>query len=77
MHSYLKYTGKLLLIMFDLAAYYNLINDYIYLFRTNDTVETGQPVYRYMQTDASIRGWETGIVVMPFDLKSKQMDIFY
>ena len=59
------YHGKK--IMFDLAGYYNAINQYIYLSRTADTVETGQPVYRYMQTDASIQGWETGITVMPVD----------
>lgn len=54
-------------IMFDLATYYNLINNYIFLSRTNDSIETGQLIYRYMQTDASIRGWESGIVFMPVE----------
>ena len=61
----LHYHGKK--IMFDLATYYNLINHYIFLSRTNDTVETGQQIYRYMQTNASIRGWESGIVFMPVE----------
>jgi len=61
----MHYHGKKL--MFDFATYYNLISEYIYLARTTDTIETGQAVYRYKQTDASIRGWESGIVVMPFE----------
>jgi iron complex outermembrane receptor protein len=53
--------------MLDLAAYYNFIRNYIFLSFTNDTIETGQQIYRYMQTNASIRGWETGIVFLPLD----------
>ena len=44
--------------MLDLAAYYNRIDQYIYLDYTSDTTEEGLPVYRYVQNDATIYGME-------------------
>ncbi len=47
--------------MFDMAAYYNQIKDYIYLAPTNDTSNEGTKIYRYTQSNANIYGIETGI----------------
>jgi iron complex outermembrane receptor protein len=51
--------------MLDLAAYYNRIDQYIYLDQTTDTTETGWPVYRYVQNDAHLYGLEGMAEVLP------------
>jgi iron complex outermembrane receptor protein len=45
-------------IMLDLAAYYNQIDQYIYLDHTADSTDERLPIYRYVQSDASIYGLE-------------------
>ncbi len=57
--------------MFDLAAYYNQIKDYIYLAPTNDTSDAGTKIYRYNQRNANIYGIETGISYQKNWLSSK------
>ena len=47
--------------IFDVAGFYNLINDYIYLAPTNDTTDAGLKIYRYKQDNAAIYGLETGL----------------
>jgi iron complex outermembrane receptor protein len=47
--------------IFDIAGFYNQINDYIYLAPTNDTVYGGYKIYRYEQNNADIHGVETGL----------------
>ncbi len=42
---------------FDLTGYNNRINNYIYLGQTSDTLR-GYPVFRYFQSDATLRGVE-------------------
>jgi iron complex outermembrane receptor protein len=54
------------LIMLDLAAYYNLINQYIYLDHTADSTDEGLPIFRYVQNDAGIYGLEGIIEIFPF-----------
>jgi len=53
--------------MFDLAAFYNYIVDYIFLSPTSDTASDGQIIYRYRQNDAQIYGIEA---VTEYSLKS-------
>jgi len=53
-------------IMLDFAAYYNLIDQYIYLDHTADSTDEGLPIYRYVQNDASIYGLEGIVEVLPF-----------
>jgi iron complex outermembrane receptor protein len=52
--------------MLDLAAYYNQINQYIFLDYTADTTDEGLPIYRYVQDDASIYGLEGIVEILPF-----------
>lgn len=59
MHYHLK---KL---TFDLAGYYNRINNYLYLSPTSDTSETGMEIFRHVQQNAKIYGMETGIAYRP------------
>ena len=51
--------------VFDLSAFYNKINNYIFLSPTQDTVKNGDPLFLYKQIDASIAGIETGVRYLP------------
>ena len=51
--------------MLDLAAYYNRIDQYIYLDHTTDTTDEGLPVYRYVQNDARLYGLECMAEILP------------
>lgn len=53
----------------ELTAYNNNINNYIYLGQTTDTLR-GYPVFRYFQSDATLRGLEAGITVNPYSWMS-------
>ncbi|MEO8512620.1 MAG: TonB-dependent receptor [Ignavibacteria bacterium] len=50
----------------DVSAYNNKINNYIYLGQTNDTL-LGYPVFRYIQSDATLRGMEADLTIKPTD----------
>ena len=52
-------------IVFDLALFYNNINNYIYLAPTNDTADNGMKIYQYQQINAKLYGFETGIKITP------------
>lgn len=48
----------------DVSAFYNNIDNYIYLGQTDDTLK-GYPVFRYFQSDASLKGVEADVTVKP------------
>lgn len=49
---------------FELSGYNNKINNYIYLGQTSDTIK-GYPVFRYLQSDASLKGIEADLNINP------------
>lgn len=53
-------------ISLDVSAYHNKINDYIFLGQTTDTIR-GYPVFRYFQSDATLKGIEADLTVKPTD----------
>lgn len=60
-------------VMLDIAGFYNNINDYIFIAPTNDTISTGDKIYRYSQTNAELYGGEAGLNICPvnwFNFKS-------
>jgi iron complex outermembrane receptor protein len=59
----LHYHGEFL--SFDLAGFYNHINDYIFISPTIDTTSTGVGIYRFSQTNAKLYGGEAGIHFHP------------
>lgn len=59
----LHYHGEF--ISFDLAGFYNQINDYIFISPTTDTTTTGVGIYRFSQTNATLYGGEAGIHFHP------------
>jgi len=52
--------------VFEVSGFYNKIDNYIFLKKTADITSNGMLIYKYNQTDALIKGFETGIKIMPF-----------
>jgi len=50
---------------FDLAGFYNILNNYIYISPSVDTTADGDKIYKYLQTNANLYGFETGIHIHP------------
>lgn len=51
--------------IFESSVFYNYIFDYIYLQKTTEYADNGMLIYRYAQTDANIKGLESGLKYMP------------
>ncbi len=51
--------------LIDLAGFYNFIDHYIFLGHTADTSAEGMPVYRYLQNDAKLFGFECSLEILP------------
>jgi iron complex outermembrane receptor protein len=49
----------------DLAGFYNIIHDYIFIMPTGDTVPTGEEIFAYSQTNARLYGGEAAIHFHP------------
>ncbi|MBN1463193.1 MAG: TonB-dependent receptor [Paludibacteraceae bacterium] len=62
----MHYHGEFL--SFDLAGFYNQINNYIFISPTADTTSTGVSIYRFSQTYAALYGGEAGIHFHPKSL---------
>lgn len=52
-------------VMCDISGFYNKINDYIFIAPTNDTISSGDKIYRYSQTNAELYGGEADIEILP------------
>ncbi len=52
----------------DISAFYNHINDYIFLSPTADTTEEGTKIYKYTQTNANLYGGEAMLHIHPHPL---------
>jgi len=52
-------------LVFDLALFYNNIDNYIYLAPTSDTISNGMKIYQYQQINAVLYGFETGVKILP------------
>jgi len=53
------------LVLVDLAGYYNHINDYIFLSPTADTTDEGLTIFRYLQNNANLYGFEGIVEILP------------
>jgi len=62
----MHYHGEFL--SFDLAGFYNQIHDYIFISPTTDTTSTGEGIYRFSRTNATLFGGEAGIHFHPKSL---------
>lgn len=46
---------------FDIAGFYNIIDNYMFLSTTNDSTPQGDKIFRYMQSNVVLFGGETGL----------------
>jgi iron complex outermembrane recepter protein len=53
----------------DIAGFYNIINNYIFISPTGDTTNSGISIYKYMQSNSYLFGGEAGIHVHPESIK--------
>jgi iron complex outermembrane recepter protein len=56
-------------ITFDIAGFYNVINNYIYISPTGKTSTLGIPVYKYIQNNSTLFGGEAGIHIHPKEIE--------
>jgi iron complex outermembrane receptor protein len=54
---------------FDLAGFYNIINNYIFFSPTGDTTATGISIYQYIQSNSKLFGGEAGLHFHPSFVK--------
>jgi iron complex outermembrane recepter protein len=52
-------------VTFDVAGFYNTINNYIFITPTDRLSASGLPVYKYMQSNSFLYGGEAGLHVHP------------
>jgi len=62
----MHYHGEFL--SFDLAGFYNHIDNYIFISPTSDTTSTGVGIYHFSQTNARLYGGEAGLHFHPKSL---------
>jgi len=49
----------------DIAGFYNIVDNYIFIAPTGDTTNSGISIYRYMQSNSTLYGGEAGIHFHP------------
>ena len=64
-------------ITFDIAGYYNIVNNYIYISPTGDTTALGIDIFRYKQSNSTLFGGEAGLHVHPKSLKWLHFETTY
>lgn len=62
---------------FDLAGFYNRINNYIYSTPTGETTASGIGIYRYRQANSSLIGGEAGLHLHPKSIKWMHFETTY
>lgn len=71
----LHYHGEYL--SFDLAGFYNHIDDYIFISPTSETTSSGMAVYQFSQTDSKLYGGEAGIHFHPASMPWLHVETTY
>ena len=54
---------------FDIAVFYNIVNNYIFITPTGDTTASGINIFRYKQANSTLFGGEAGLHVHPKTIK--------
>jgi iron complex outermembrane recepter protein len=54
---------------FDIAGFYNLVNNYIFISPTGDTTASGIDIFRYKQANSALYGGEVGLHIHPKPIK--------
>jgi iron complex outermembrane receptor protein len=64
-------------VSFDLAGFYNKINDYIFLSPTGTESADGFPVYKYLQANAGLYGGEAVVHIHPKPVEWLHLETTY
>lgn len=64
-------------ITLDAAAFYNIVNDFIFIAPTGDTTAEGVTVYQYRQAHSFLFGGEAGLIIHPSAMKWLQFESTY
>ncbi len=64
-------------ITLDIAAFYNIVNNYIFISPTGDTTSTGIPIYKYKQSDSYLYGGEAGLHYHPKELPFLHLELAF
>jgi len=62
---------------FDIAGFYNVINNYIFISPTNEIRDGDIPVFRYKQANSTLLGAEAGLHVHPKEIKWLHFETTY
>ncbi len=62
---------------FDIAGFYNLINNYIFISPTGQKTASGINIYKYLQSNSSLYGGEAGIHFHPKTIKWLHLETTY
>ena len=54
---------------FDIAGFYNIVNNYIFISPTGDTTASGIDIFKYKQSNSTLFGGEVGLHIHPKSLK--------
>jgi iron complex outermembrane receptor protein len=54
---------------FDIAGFYNIVNNYIFITPTGDTTNSGINIFEYKQSNSTLFGGEVGLHVHPKPIK--------
>lgn len=54
---------------FDIAGFYNIVNNYIFISPTDETTLTGIDIFRYKQINSTLYGGEAGLHIHPNPIK--------
>jgi iron complex outermembrane receptor protein len=54
---------------FDIAGFYNIINNYIFISPTGDTTSSGIYIYKYKQANSTLFGGESGLHIHPIQIE--------
>lgn len=52
-------------ITFDMAGFYNAVDNYIFISPTGTSTASGIPIYKYMQSNSDLYGGEVGVNINP------------
>lgn len=64
-------------ITLDIAAFYNIIDNYIFISPTGDTITSGISIYKYNQSNSFLYGGEAGLHFHPKSLKWLHFETSY
>lgn len=62
---------------FDIAGFYNIVNNYIFISPTGDTTASGTSIYKYKQANSSLFGGEAGFHFHPQPFKWLSIETTY